>query len=158
EETQRTRNYADSQRVARLVERQVVSRPRRTRRGLVMANGRHQDTRRKYIRPGSAEDGDKRLMALRRDLIDMANDGYFDNEPEMKSRILNGYNPLLELAVMSVTAPNESQRIVAAKIVSEFTYVPLVRHEESDPTGPQIVVQIAPWASAHPPKPALPAP
>ena len=115
-----------------------------------MANGKASETRHKYIKPGTAEDGDRRLMQLRRDLIDMANDGYFDSCPDVKNRILEGYNPLLELAVLSVTAPGESQRIVAAKIVAEFTHVPLAHTAEPPPRAGGIVVRIESYASSRP--------
>ena len=70
---------------------------RSPKRGRVIANGKADITRHKYIKPGTAEDGDRRLMQLRRDLIGMANDGYFDNWPDVKHRILEGYNPLWNL-------------------------------------------------------------
>ena len=56
-------------------------------------------------------------MALKRDLIDMANDGYFDNWPDVKARVLSDYNPLVELAIAGLIAPGDSQRIIANKIV-----------------------------------------
>jgi len=70
---------------------------RSSKRGRVTAGCTADLTRHKYIKPGTAEDGDRRLMQLRRDLIGMANDGYFDNWPDVKHRILEGYNPLWNL-------------------------------------------------------------
>jgi hypothetical protein len=114
-----------------------------------MANGNAAETRHKYIKPGTAEDGDRRLMQLKHDLIGMANDGYFDNWPDVKHRVLEGYNPLLELAVMSVTAPGESQRIIAAKIVSEFTFVPLA-HSAEPVSANAISITIESYAQSRP--------
>src|SRR5215469_13557675 len=124
------------------------------KRGRVMANGKANLTRHKYIKPGTAEDGDRRLMQLQRDLISMANDGVFDNWPDVKRRVLEGYNPLLELAVLSVTAPGESQRIIAAKIVSEFTLVPLAHAAEPPPGAGGIIVRIENFAASRPIEPA----
>jgi hypothetical protein len=118
------------------------------KRGRVMANGKADLTRHKYIKPGTAEDGDRRLMQLKRDLIGMANDGYFDNWPDVKNRVLEGYNPLLELAAMSLTAPGESQRIIAAKIVSEFTFVPLA-HSAEPVSANAITIHIEPYAQGR---------
>ena len=117
------------------------------------AGGKDPATRRRYVRPGSAEDGDKRLMALKRDLVDMANDGYFDNWPDVKARVLENYNPLTELAIMSLTAPGDSQRIVAAKIVSEFCFVPLKTEGAAiDNSRQPINITIATWAAGQGPK------
>ena len=60
------------------------------KRGRVMANGKAAETRHKYIKPGTAEDGDKCLIQVQCYLIGMANDGYFDNWPDVKHRILEG--------------------------------------------------------------------
>ena len=105
------------------------------------------------MRPGSAEDGDKRLLALKRDLIDMANDGYFDNWPDIKARVLDDYNPLVELAIAGLIAPGDSQRIVANKIVAEFCFVPLKTEGAAiDNSRQPINITIATWAAAAQPK------
>ena len=139
----------DEQPTPRQLAARANARKLRKTRGRVMAEGKSSTTRHKYIKPGTAEDGDRRLMQLKRDLIGMANDGYFDNWPDVKHRILEGYNPLLELAVMSVTAPGESQRIIAAKIVSEFTFVPLA-HSSEPITANAITIHIEPYAQSRP--------
>jgi hypothetical protein len=129
------------------------------KRGYVKKGGKSDSARHKYIKPGTAEDGDRRLFQLKRDLIGMANDGYFDNWPDIKHRVLEGYNPLLELAAMSLTAPGESQRIIAAKIVSEFVYVPLA-HSAEPVSANAISIHIEPYArgdvaAIEPPRPAV---
>jgi hypothetical protein len=103
------------------------------------------------IKPGSAEDGDKRLFALQRDLIEMAERGDYDNDPEMKGRILGKYNPLLELAVIGTRAANDSQRILCNKIIADFTLIPLKAETDVERTT-AIQITIAAWAGA-----ALPA-
>jgi hypothetical protein len=129
-----------------------VSKPRTTR-DRVRAGGKSAGTRRKYVRPGSAEDGDKRLTALKRDLIDMANDGYFDNWPDVKARVLADYNPLVELAIAGLIAPGDSQRIIANKIVSEFCFVPLKTEGAAiDNNRQPINITIAAWAGGSAPK------
>jgi hypothetical protein len=101
------------------------------------------------VRPGSAEDGDKRLLALKRDLIDMANDGYFDNYPDIKARVLDDYNPLVELAIAGLIAPGDSQRIIANKIVAEFCFVPLKTEGAAiDDSRQPINITIATWAAS----------
>jgi hypothetical protein len=124
-----------------------VSKPRITR-DRVQAGGKSSGARRKYVRPGSAEDGDKRLMQLKRDLIDMANDGYFDNWPDVKARVLSDYNPLVELAIAGLIAPGDSQRIIANKIVAEFCFVPLKTEGAAvDDSRQPINITIATWAA-----------
>jgi hypothetical protein len=132
-----------------------VSKPVKPRitRDRVSANGKTSTTRRKYVRPGSAEDGDKRLLALQRDLIGMANDGYFDDYPDVKARVLADYNPLVELAIAGLIAPGDSQRIIANKIVSEFCFVPLKTEGAAvDNSRQPINITIANWAAAAQPK------
>jgi len=51
---------------------------------------------------------------------------------------------------MSVTAPGESQRIIAAKIVSEFTMVPLAHTTEPPPRSCAIIVRIENYAASRP--------
>jgi len=118
--------------------------------GYVRAGGKSATTRRKYIKPGTAEDGDKRLMALKRDLVAMANDGYFDGWPDVKSRVLDDYNPLVELAIAGLTSPGDSQRIIANKIVAEFCFVPLAHAAEPTPESRGIAIHIESYASSRP--------
>jgi len=115
----------------------------------VAANGKHPETRRKYIKPGTAEDGDKRLQQLKRDLVGMANDGYFDNWPDVKSRVLEDYNPLVELAIAGLTSPGDSQRIIANKIVAEFCFVPLAHAAEPPSESRAITIHIENYATGR---------